>query len=71
MGSIPVKSPRKLSWWGVVPVGSSPRKELSWWGVVRTILHRSCFIKNLGRVYHHTSGVELRFPDDFQGDFCR
>ena len=25
---------------------------------------------NLG-VYHHTSGIELRFPNDFQGDFCR
>ena len=25
----------------------------------------------LGCVYHHFSGVELRFPNDFQGDFCR
>ena len=24
-----------------------------------------------GCVYHHFSGVELRFPNDFQGDFCR
>ena len=22
-------------------------------------------------VYHHFSGVELRFPNDFQGEFCR
>ena len=27
--------------------------------------------KFLGCVNHHTSGVELRFPNDFQGDFCR
>ena len=25
----------------------------------------------VGCVYHHTSGVELRFPNDLQGDFCR
>ena len=25
----------------------------------------------LGCVYHHTSGVESGFPNDFQGDFCR
>ena len=23
----------------------------------------------IGCVYHHTSGIELRFPYDFQGDF--
>ena len=22
-------------------------------------------------MYHHFSGVELRFPNDFQGDFLR
>ena len=26
---------------------------------------------HVGCIYHHTSGVELRFPNDFQGDFCR
>ena len=26
---------------------------------------------HIGCVYHRTSGVELRFPNDFQGDFCR
>ena len=26
---------------------------------------------SIGCVYHHTSGVELRFANDFQGDFCR
>ena len=25
----------------------------------------------LGCIYHHTAGVELRFPNDFHGDFCR
>ena len=26
---------------------------------------------DIGCVYHHSSGVELRFPNDFQGEFCR
>ena len=28
-------------------------------------------VTDIGCVYHHTSDVELRFPNDFQGDFCR
>ena len=27
--------------------------------------------QHYGCVYHHFSGIELRFPNDFQGDFCR
>ena len=27
------------------------------------------FLACLGCVYHHTSGVELKFPNGFQGDF--
>ena len=29
----------------------------------------SWIVQSKGCVYHHTSGVELRFPNDFQGDF--
>ena len=28
------------------------------------------FLNFFGCVYHHFSGVELRFPNDFQGDFA-
>ena len=27
-------------------------------------------LKLIGCVYHHTSGVELKFPNDIQGDFA-
>ena len=37
---------------GVRPIGHTPPSRRS----------------EIGCVYHHTSGVELRFPKDFQGD---
>ena len=38
---------------------------------LRARIFFSSIDKRLGCVYHHFSGVELRFPNDFQGDFCR
>ena len=35
------------------------------------VLYKTTTTTNLGCVYHHTSGVESMFPNDFQGDFCR
>ena len=31
--------------------------------------YRSLIVNIKGCVYHHPSGVELRFPNDFQSDF--
>ena len=51
-------------WWKSIPIHQNYTMAL------RTISAKFVPFDN-GCIYHHTSGIELRFPNDFQGDFCR